>query len=266
MTPRRARWDSLGSRKNRPALAAAGVLIVVVCAAAGAEIAAKADHGAPYLAIAQTVPNGTTVIAGDLAVVELDPAAGLAAVPASDEQAVIGMRASETLQAGSLLDAASLTSSSPVGKGDAVVGATLEPNQFPADMQPGDKVLVVLTSSSGSPTVSPATPASSATPTKGNGSTAATGAGAGSAGPGGAASGGTSAGVVLAQATVLDLSEPGSDTAVTAGATQSADGSSVVTLDVPATVAAVVTAASAADEISLALLPASGPQTGGGAK
>lgn len=262
---RRAPFVIAASRRSRPALAAGGILIVVLCAAGGAALAAHAGHRAPYLALSRPVTVGTPVSASDLATVELDPGGGLSAIPASEESSVIGLRASETLPAGSLLDAAELTSSAPIGKGEAVVGASLAANQMPADLQPGDRVMVVLTTSSGAP-ISPLGAGGAAGNAKaGAGVAGSSGSGLGTSGTGGSTGGsaagggsGTAAGQVLTEATVVDVLGQASGGTGAASPTDSAaptSGTSVVSLEVPVASAASVTAASAADEISLAIVP-----------
>jgi hypothetical protein len=248
---RRARWDGLTLRRSRPALAAGGVLIVVACAAAGAALSAKASHGSPYLALARPVPIGTPLTTDDLAVVELTPGSGLIAIPAGQEAAVIGMRAAETLQPGSLLQPAQLTTATPVGAGEAVVGASLAANQLPAELQAGDQVLVVLTASSGAPAVVPVTQ---------SGAGAKPGPSSATAGSVGSTSG--VAGTVLAVATVVGVSNPAAAQGAGGVGNAASGGSTVVSLAVPAKEAPAVTAASAADEVSLAIVPTANAKTG----
>jgi hypothetical protein len=220
------------SRRGRPALAAAGLLIVLVCAAAGAGLAGSSGHQQPYLAVVQAVPDGAPVEAADLGTVDLDPTTGLSLLPAADENAVIGKRAAALLPAGTLLDPAALTSGAAVPAGDAVVGASLEPQQVPAEVQAGDSVLLVLT---------------------GDASTGTAGASGGAAGAaGGASHVGAQPGDVLADGTVLDVVPPGASGLGSAPTSST----TIVDLAVPVGDAPAVTAASAAGDLGLAVVPA----------
>jgi len=210
---------------------------VVVCGALGAVVANRVPQRSVFLAVAQLVPAGATVSPSDLETVSINPAAGLDAIPLRDAGEVIGRRATETLEPGSLLVPGELASGQGLPAGRALVGTSLAVNQMPAELAAGDRVLVVLSGTGGSPTSSSAT---SGTPAGPDGSP--TGALAPSpAGP---------AGSVLTQATVISISAPGG-TLATVGAASAAF---VVTLDVPEAAAPAVTAASAAGNVSLAVL------------
>jgi hypothetical protein len=233
----RVPWPTAAGRSPRPVLAAAGVLIVVVCAAIGASVAGRSRGGTPYLAVARAVPAGTPIGQADLSVVDLDPASGLVGIPASAEAGVLGERATTSLAPGTLLVAADVTAAPPVPKGDAVVGASLAPDQLPSEVQPGDPVLVVLTTSSGLAGAGVA-PAPASGPVPGQGGVTR------SAGQPGAA------GDVIATGTVIDVAATGS----VASPGGSASSVTIVSLAVPVAVAAEVTAASAANQLSLALV------------
>ncbi len=231
---RRESWMPTSARRGRPLLAAAGVLIVLVCAAAGASLAGRQNRTVAYLALQQAVPAGMPVTAADLGTVDLDPVAGLAALPASEEASVVGQRATTSLAVGTLLAPGDLSSAAPVPSGDAIVGASLSAQQLPAELEPGDAVMLILTSSAG--------PAS------------------GTDAPGGQASTGghvaDQPGQLLANGTVVDLVEPASGSAAAGGlSAAAASDSTVVSLAVPVSSAGEVTAASAAGDLSLALVP-----------
>ena len=225
--PRRA---LAGPRNGRPALAATGVFLVVGCAALGAFVAGRTGQRTPYLAVATAVPQDATLTASDLAVVDMTPVAGLAAVPAADEAEVVGKRASEPLPAGSLLTPQSLAGGPLLQAGQALVGTSLGPNQLPGDLAPGDEVLVVLTDAGGA---------------------------GGGAGTGATQQAGAVPGTVLARAAVISVTAPGSTT----GPVPSSN-DYVVSLAVPEGDAAAIATASAANGVSLAVIP--GPPAGRG--
>ncbi len=233
-------------------MAATGVFLVVACAALGALVADKSAQRMPYLAIDVPVPQNGTITASDLTVVDLTPAGGLALIPASDEATVVGKQAAEPLLAGTLLTPGALASGPTLQQRQALIGASLAANQLPADLSPGDLVLVVLTSTSG---------AGGAGTTAGPSGTGAGGVtSSGPTTPGASRGSGPSAptsaeldeppGTVLAEANVVSVSAPGTNQTSVAST-----GDVIVSLAVPHAVASVITAASAANEISLAVLP-----------
>ncbi|MGC9962543.1 MAG: SAF domain-containing protein [Acidimicrobiales bacterium] len=214
---------------RRPFVSAVGVLVIVSCALAGAEVAGHADRRAMYLAVAISVPQGAVVSSDDLTVVGLPPATGLGAIPATQAASVIGRRASEPLQAGSLLVGGDVTSAGAFPSGEALVGSSLAPDQAPAGLAAGSSVLVVLGGQAG------AQPGTTA---------ALSGTAAGTAGTSGSGNPGAALQVTVV-GTVYAISLPSTSDAIS-----STD--ETVTLEVPQADAVAVTAASAAGDLSLA--------------
>jgi len=214
-----------GPAARRPVLTAVGVLVVVACAALGAEVATRVDHRAGYLAVAAYVPQGSVIVSGDLAVVRMTSASGVAAIPSAEEATVLGSRASEPLEPGSLLVGDDLSGALPLPAADALVGASLASNQAPAGLAPGDSVIVVFSEPDSD--ASPAPTAGTTTSPAASSST--------STGQGGPAIG-----------TVYAIAVP------SAGDQGDASDDEIVTLEIPKSDAAEVTAASAAGDVSLA--------------
>ncbi|MGH9297373.1 MAG: hypothetical protein ACRDZP_05295 [Acidimicrobiales bacterium] len=133
----------LDGPRRQPKLALLGLALVISCAAVGAELARSASHKYPYLALARSVPEGAVITAADLVSVSLGSVSGLDAIPLSDSQSVLGRRADSALVQGSLLVTEELTSLSAPVAGEALVGTSLQSNQAPAGLQPGDSVLIV---------------------------------------------------------------------------------------------------------------------------
>jgi hypothetical protein len=210
---------------RRPLVSALGVLVIVSCALAGAEVAGHADRRSMYLAVATYVPQGAVVSFDDLTVVGLPPANGLGAIPAAQTASVVGRRASEPLQPGSLLVGGDVTSAGGLPSGEALVGSSLAPDQAPAGLAAGSSVLVVLSEQAGA--------------TAGLSGTAA--GGAPTSGPG---TSGSAALQVTVVGTVYAISLPSSDALASTDET--------VTLEVPQADAVAVTAASAGGDVSLA--------------
>jgi len=228
-----------GRRVGRPAMAASGVLLVIFCAAAGALVATRSGHRVPYLVVMGNVPESSTLSAGDLTTVDITSGSGLAAIPAADESQVLGRYAAEELVEGTLLSPAELSSVPPLVAGKALVGATLASDQLPAGISAGDSVLVVLTDASGAAST-PSLSGASSQPAPGQPSRASSSVDALDGPPG----------TVLATATVVTVELPA--TTYGSPSTNSVD---VVTLAIDNGVAAEVTAASAANDVSLAIVP-----------
>jgi len=230
-------WTEQESDRHRGVLAAAGALTVLLCTALGAAVATRTNDRHAYLAVARLVPEGDLLVGTDLRSVSVTPAPGLSALPVVDAGAVLGRRASTTLEPGTLLVASDLGGAAPLAAGAALVGTSLSPNQLPLGLQPGDEVLVLL----GGPSVATEA-AASAADTGAAGSTADTGAGGSTAGTPGSLGGASG---VLARGVVTSIGAPGP------GAS-GAGGGEDVTIDVPEGSAASVAAASAAGDVSLA--------------
>ncbi|MEV4199339.1 SAF domain-containing protein [Micromonospora globbae] len=133
--PRRRRWG----------LFALGVVLVALCAVIAYLLVVTAGVTRAYLAVGHDVPYGTTISAGDLVVVNVNPAAGLSPIPASDRDQVVGKHAAADLFAGTLLTRAQLTDKAIPAPGEQLVGIELKPGQLPARaLRPGDAVILVV--------------------------------------------------------------------------------------------------------------------------
>ena len=220
---------------RRPLLSVASALLVLASAAIFASIYTSADHRVPVLMVTSTIHQGQRITAADLGTTELASSGRLSPIPVSSASELSGTWAAVTIPAGSLLARGDVSSSRPLSSGSAVVGLALKDGQLPSNgVEPGDQVMIVQTLAAGS--VLPAGADSS-----GTGATGATSDGDdfGSV---------SSAGVLVAQATVFDTATPSASTS--SGATE------LVSVEVPPTLAAAVATAAAASQISLVLLPA----------
>ena len=142
---------SPGRRRRHLPMVVVGVLVVVGCALAFADVSLRLGHGAEVLVVAEPVPAGQVLTGGDLRAVKLSAPGGVASVPAGEEQAVLGQPAAVPLTPGSVLTRAEVGSGALVGAGSDVVAAALKAGAYPPDLAPGDKVQVIpVTSASGS--------------------------------------------------------------------------------------------------------------------
>jgi len=214
---------------------------VLVCGAFGAMVANRAPRPVAFLAVAHLVPVGMTVTASDLETVSIAPVAGLEAMPLRDAGQVIGHRAIEALEPGSLLVPGDLGSQRGLPAGTALVGTSLAVDQMPTELAVGQHVLVVLSGTAGADEDSPASSGS------------AIGSSSALSGPASAVSVPSPTGPpgsVLTRATVVAVSGPGGSS----GLAGTASTTVLATLDVPEVAAAAVTAASAVGDVSLAVL------------
>ena len=243
--PPSLRLSGLQTRR-RPLQAVLSVALVLVSLAVFVGLYTRADHQQPVVVVTSTVYPGQRIAAGELETAEISSSGSVSSVPASDIGQVIGQYATVTLEPGSLLDVHDVTTTSPLGSGLAVVGVALKAGQLPATgVEPGDEVMVVQTSTPGSPapsvvTGTPDSGVSTSTSESSGSSGSAT-----SSSP--ATSEGTAAGVLVPQARVFDVAP-----ASAASADETAE---LVSIEVSSTLAPLVTESAASGQISLVLLP-----------
>jgi hypothetical protein len=226
---------------RRPALAVVSAAVVVASVATFVSIYSGANHQVPVLTIVRPVEQGQTIVAGDLGEAGITSQGDIAVVPAASSSDVVGKVATVPLTAGTLLTMADLSNGQVIAPGDAVVGIALKDGQLPsAGLQPGNDVMVVQTAAPGA-----AVPASTGTvSTSGSGTDASAG-----SSPGAASAGGQT-GVLVPEAVVREVAQP--STNASNGETE------LVSVEVSDSLAAVVSVAAAAGQVSLVLLPPEG--------
>lgn len=136
----------LGTGRRRRRWLAAGVGLIVA-GALGAVLAwEQADQRQGVVVAAADLPAGHVLEAGDVRVVDLAGAQQLAAVPSEQLDQALGQRLAVPVHAGTLVSETALTEPHAYPQpGQAVVGAALEPGRFPASLEPGAQVSIVLT-------------------------------------------------------------------------------------------------------------------------
>lgn len=211
-------------RVRRPILAVASIAVVFASVAVFVSIYSRANHQVAVIAITRSVQPGERIAANDIGSSNVVVSGTVSPVPVAEARDVVGKFAAVALVPGSLLTMADVSNSHPLGSGDAVVGIALKDGQLPSSgVEPGDDVMVVQTATPGTP--APATSTVSG-------------------------SGDTSTGVLVPSARVYGVASPPPNSS---GAT-----SELVSIEVSATVAAEVSVAAAADQVSLVLLPPAG--------
>jgi len=225
------------SRSRRPLVAIVSTLLVFTSIAVFASVYSSANHQTPSLIVVQTIQEGQRISGTDLGQASVAISAGVSPIPVASAPLLAGKRAAVTIPAGSLLTLADVAGSAPIAAGEAVVGMALKDGEYPsAGVESGDQVMIVQSASPGAPATATATD---------------TGSGSGSQDGGGSATG-----VLVPQATVFDVGPP--------SANSSNGASLLVSVEVSTTLAAEVSTAASAGEVSLVLLPqGSGGQLGG---
>lgn len=130
-----------GRRRSVPHLLV-GALLVVTCAVGFAVATGSLDHRASVLALGRAVTAGQRLSGADVRVVRVSIEAGVATIPASARDTVIGQTAAVSLPAGALLTRSEL-GAVDVPSGQAVVAVAVKPGQAPPDLAAGEHVLVV---------------------------------------------------------------------------------------------------------------------------
>ena len=227
------------SRSRRPLVAIVSTLLVFTSIAVFASVYSSANHQTPSLIVVQTIQEGQRISGTDLGQASVAISAGVSPIPVASAPLLAGKRAAVTIPAGSLLTLADVAGSAPIAAGEAVVGMALKDGEYPsAGVESGDQVMIVQSASPGAPATATATD---------------TGSGSGSGSQDG---GGSATGVLVPQATVFDVGPP--------SANSSNGASLLVSVEVSTTLAAEVSTAASAGEVSLVLLPqGSGGQLGG---
>jgi hypothetical protein len=147
------------SHRRRPALAVGSLALVVACVAVFASVYLKAGSQVAVLAVDRSVPEGQVLTAEDLAVVHISTNSGISTVPVAEDSQVIGRRAAEPLEAGTLLTQNELVTSFSPPAGESIVGVSVKEGQLPASgVAPGETVDVILTGTPGDPDSAPASP------------------------------------------------------------------------------------------------------------
>jgi hypothetical protein len=131
-----------GSRRRSVPHLAIGALLVVVCALGFALVAGSVDHRRSVLALARPVTVGHALTNADVASVRVSAGTGLATIPASELNSIVGQPVAVSLPTGALLSRAEL---GPVAlaAGQAVVALAVAPGQAPPGLAAGEHVTLV---------------------------------------------------------------------------------------------------------------------------
>lgn len=131
------------ARRNR-ARVMTGVAVIAVCTLAAALLYGNLGDRRPVVTVARAVPAGHEIAAADLARTLVAADADLPTIPYGERSTVIGRTAAVDLSPGALLVRGQLSDGPALRDGEALVGATLKPGQYPSGLRRGDRVLAVL--------------------------------------------------------------------------------------------------------------------------
>jgi hypothetical protein len=133
-------------RRRSSRLVLVGVVLGVAGALAGLLVYREAGRRIEVIAIARTVPFGQALVVEDLRAATLPTDSGLAAMPWTAVDGVVGRTAGTDLLPGQVLTAAAVVNAAPPAAGEALIGVAVKPGQLPgAGLSPRDEVLVVPT-------------------------------------------------------------------------------------------------------------------------
>lgn len=129
----RVEFGRVGEARHRnPGWLLAGVLLVLVSAIGGVLLFASADDRKGVLVAAADIETGQPVQRSHLRVVQLSAATGVATLGTADASALVGQIPIGRIPAGTVLNPSMFAASSPLGPGEMVFGAALDPGEAPA--------------------------------------------------------------------------------------------------------------------------------------
>lgn len=129
---------------------AVGVLLMLVAVFGGAALIKTAQARTPVLIAASSVQPGEVIDASDIRVAELSVSGGVAYLPASMREQIVGRVAAEPLWDGKLLGPASMSQAPPLPAGTVAMSLALKPEHSVAgSLRPGDAVAVIASTAPG---------------------------------------------------------------------------------------------------------------------
>jgi SAF domain len=140
-----------GGRQRRWSLALLAVLVTVASALGFVVLWMNAGGREPVLALRRNVTAGQTIEADDLQVVRVAADPGIEPIASSARDDIVGRPAAADLLAGTLLVPEAVGTASGLEAGQAVIAVPVSPEELPADLEGGDRV-VLLRSSTNAPT------------------------------------------------------------------------------------------------------------------
>ena len=131
-----------GGRQRRWSLALLAVLVTVASALGFVVLWMNAGGREPVLALRHDVTAGQTIEDDDLQVVRVAADPGIDPIASSARDEVVGRPAAADLLAGTLLVPGAVGNPSGLEAGQAVIAVPVSPEELPADLEGGDRVVL----------------------------------------------------------------------------------------------------------------------------
>ena len=122
---------------------AIGLLIVCICIIGSFMWQNSGAEGTQVLVSSRALKRGHEIQAADLSTITLTSSDDIALLATSSATAVIGMRLTTDIEAGSPLTPSQLISVEPLTPTEGLAGITVTKSQAPADLTAGDNVQVI---------------------------------------------------------------------------------------------------------------------------
>ncbi|HKA83974.1 MAG TPA: SAF domain-containing protein [Acidimicrobiales bacterium] len=139
-----------GGRQRRWSLALLAVLVTVASALGFVVLWMNAGGREPVLALRNDVAAGQTIEDDDLQVVRVAADPGIDPIASSARDEVVGRPAAADLLAGTLLVPGAVGNASGLEAGQAVIAVPVSPEELPADLEGGDRVVLLRSGANGS--------------------------------------------------------------------------------------------------------------------
>ncbi len=139
-----------GGRQRRWSLALLAVLVTVASALGFVVLWMNAGGREPVLALRRNVTAGQTIGDDDLQVVRVAADPGIDPIASSARDEVVGRPAAADLLAGTLLVPGAVGNPSGLEAGLAVIAVPVSPEELPADLEGGDRVVLLQSSTNAS--------------------------------------------------------------------------------------------------------------------
>lgn len=144
-----------GGRQRRWSLALLAVLVTVASALGFVVLWMNAGGREPVLALRRNVTAGQSIENDDLKVVRVAADPGIDPIASSARDDVVGRPAAADLLAGTLLVPGAVGSPSGLEAGQAVIAVPVSPEELPADLEGGDRVVLLQSSTNAGAGVGP---------------------------------------------------------------------------------------------------------------
>ncbi|WP_420618109.1 SAF domain-containing protein [Candidatus Poriferisocius sp.] len=139
-------------RRRQLPWVALGLTVTLTAAIIFALWASSLSSRTEVAVAARDISSGSTVEIEDLRAVEVASGQGAGFVPMADLEFVVGRTVRTSIPEGAIFHPGMLSTNSLIDRGAAVVGAVLQPGEYPiAHLSPGQPVGVVITSHSDQP-------------------------------------------------------------------------------------------------------------------